>query len=107
MAGISVWDSFQAKKKLRNAESSLVSDRIGTSAKSALKLCWSDFEGQFEKILDNLREQRMFVEDEAKAAAMEDSQVRFKRLEYKAEGVYTSYMTDLAAQYGRNCGFNL
>jgi len=53
------------------------------SAKTALKL-WSDFKGQFGKFSDNLRENRTLVKDKAKVATIEDTQIRFQRLETKA-----------------------
>lgn len=60
--------------------------RLRTGVKVGLKLCWSNFEGQFGAILEDLREHKAYVEDEAKAAAMEDGQLRFQKLEIQAEG---------------------
>jgi hypothetical protein len=59
---------------------------IGTSANAAMKLCWKDFDRQFGDLLERFREHKAHVEEEAKAAAMEDGQLRFEKMENQGQG---------------------
>jgi len=62
--------------------------RLGSSSKAAFKVTWADFETQFGKILDSFREHKAYIEDEAKAAAMNDILTRLQTLQVHAEGKY-------------------
>jgi hypothetical protein len=62
--------------------------RFDTTTKTALKLCWRHCEGEFGMILNELHEHRMFVEDEAKAAATVNSPLRLQKFEIQAQGTY-------------------
>jgi len=60
--------------------------RLGSSSKAAFKVTWADFEAQFGKVLDSFREHKAYIEDEAKAAAMNDILIRLQTLQVHAEG---------------------
>jgi hypothetical protein len=70
----------------------VVAVRLSTSAKTALKSLWTDFESYFGKLLEQFREHKAYVEDEAKAAAMKDTSSRFESLEIRAEGTITAVL---------------
>jgi hypothetical protein len=59
---------------------------LGSSSKAAFKVTWANFEAQFGKVLDAFREHKAYIEDEAKAAAMNDIQTRLQTLQVHAEG---------------------
>ena len=65
--------------------------RLGSSSKAAFKVTWANFEAQFGKTLDAFRERKAYIEDEAKAAAMNDIQTRLQTLQVHAEGQYSAH----------------
>jgi hypothetical protein len=66
--------------------------KLGSSSKVALKVTWADFEAQFGKVLDAFREHKAYIEDEAKAAAMNDILTRLQTLQVHAEGQYSVHI---------------
>ena len=81
--------------KDQDAKKPSISVRLGTSSETALKLIRVDFEGQLGKILDDICEHEISVEDEATAAAMEDGQFRLQNLETQNKGSVFSRTVDL------------
>jgi len=66
--------------------------KLGSSSKVSFKVTWVDFEAQFGKVLDAFREHKAYIEDEAKAAAMNDILTRLQMLQVHAEGQYSVHI---------------
>jgi hypothetical protein len=66
--------------------------KLGSSSKVAFKVTWADFEAQFGKVLDAFREHKAYIEDEAKAAAMNDILTRLQTLQAHAKGQYSAHI---------------